>query len=323
MTAKSSDVWRNLATGDGQRVREDGRFDFFWAVLEDRSPALVLFLPELPTDNERLPRLKNLEAGFRMLSRPAFYLKLIDASQRQLFYVLCKDVVEAAEAAETLEGAMERAIRRTQRWHFLLKGGNTGGLAIEAQRGLVGELAFLRELCRAIGPLSAIEAWLGPEGSSKDFEFPRCCVEIKSRRSAAKPHVSISSVDQLSDVDGASLYLRVYNVDGHAAPDGDNLHDHVAHTAKHFDDHTAACDLWEDRICATGYTPDGEYAGTKWTIGAVKTYAVIDGFPRLVPPLPNGVANLTYSVSLDVCERFMAENDDAITTAKGDLYGQT
>lgn len=322
MTMKSDEVWAKLATGDGKRVRENGRFDFFWAILEGGSPALVLFLPTFPKNIEQLPRLRNIEAGFRVLSKPAFYLKLMDGAQKELFYVLCQDVVEAAEGADSLEKAMERAIHRTRRWHFLLKAGNMRGLSLEEQRGLVGELAFLREICDAVGPAAAIEAWNGPEGSSKDFEFPECCVEIKARRSAAKPHVSISSVDQLSDVEGANVYLRVYNVDSAADAEGDSLHDHVARTAGLFELSDLIFEKWQNRIYSTGYAPEGDYANPVWVVGALNTFEISEGFPRLGPHLPAGVENLTYSISLEACEPFRVDNSVAVIAVRGDLNGR-
>jgi Putative PD-(D/E)XK family member, (DUF4420) len=318
---KNDDIWRELASGNGLRVNENGKFDFFWAVLEDASPALVLFLPELPAGSEHLPYFRNLEVGYRILNRPAFYLKLMDGAQREIFHTLCNDVVNSAEKASTLPDAIDCAIKRTRRWHFLLKSGSLAGLSVEEQRGLVGELAFLGELCAEIGPLGAIEAWRGPLGASKDFEFPQVCIEIKSRRSAAKPKVSISSIDQLADVDGANLFLRVYNVDNHSSDVGDSLHDHVNRVGKLFEEHDASYNIWQDRIYATGYSQDEDYGQLKWAVGAVRTYEVKSDFPRLVPPLPDGVENLTYSVSLAACEPFVVPNENASHTAKGQENG--
>ena len=45
---------------------------------------------------------------------------------------------------------------------------------------------------RSVG--TAIEAWTGPTGASKDFELIGTCVEVKTQRVAAKPFVAISSV---------------------------------------------------------------------------------------------------------------------------------
>lgn len=319
--SKTCDVWTDLPAGEGKRINADGKFDFFWAILEGKCPALVLFLPAGIEEAANLPKLSHIEVAFRDLSSRAFVLRLLDDAQRELFLTLCLNVVNAAEGADTLESALSRAIHRTRRWHFFLKGGNSKGLTIEQQRGLVGELALLNELSDAIGPAAAIEAWKGPEGSSKDFEFPHCCIEVKARRGAAKPYVRISSEDQLSDVEGGKLFLRVYNVDSVVLPDGDNLHGHVIRTSKKFEDSSQIYEQWEDLIAATGYTSEDDYADRRWVVGIARTYQVVSGFPRIVSPLTDGVRDLTYSIALDSCAPFMSENDLTAMIEKGNPDG--
>lgn len=314
--SNNADVWAGLTADRGQRVDAASKFDFFWAVLEDECPALVLFLPAGVDEVENLPKLKNIDVRFRTLDKRAFVLRLLDSAQREPFFAMCQDIYEAAEVAETLELALSRAIRRTRRWHFLLKGGNIMGLSPEEQRGLVGELTFLRELSDEIGPAAAIEAWKGPEGSSKDFEFPHCCIEIKARRGAAKPYVRISSEDQLSDVEGGSLFLRVYNVDSAVLPDGDTLHGHVSLTANCFEENDWAYAQWQDLIDATGYAPEGDYADRRWILGLARTFEVVHGFPRIVVPIPEGVGSLSYAIALGACEPFITLNETPLLAAK-------
>ena len=306
---KIIDVWMGLTPGNGQRVNADGKFDFFWAILEGKCPSLVLFLPDGVEETASLPKLSHIAVAFRDLSKRAFVLRLLDEAQRELFLTLCLNVVEAAEGADTLTNALSRAINRTRRWHFFLKGGSPRGLSIEEQRGLVGELAFLDELCDVIGPAAAIEAWKGPEGSSKDFEFPHCCIEVKARRRAAKPYVRISSEDQLSDVEGGNLFLKVYNVDSAILPDGKNLHEHVSKLALRFEENDQAYDLWDDLIAATGYAPEDDYADRRWLVGTTKTFTVIEGFPRVVAPLKEGVGNLVYTIAIESCLPFLTTGE--------------
>lgn len=321
VTSNKTDVWAGLTADLGQRVEAASKFDFFWAVLEDDCPALVLFLPVGVAEVENLPKLKQIDVRFRTLGKRAFVLRLLDHAQKEPFFAMCRDIFEAAEVAETVELALNRAIRRTRRWHFLLKGGNTQGLSTEEQRGLVGELTFLRELSDEIGPAAAIEAWKGPEGSSKDFEFPHCCIEIKARRGAAKPFVRISSEDQLSGVEGGSLFLRVYNIDSAVLPHGETLHGHVALTANYFEENDRSYAQWQELIDATGYAPEGDYSDRRWIVGLTRTFEVADGFPRIVEPIPEGVGSLTYAIALAACEQFLTPNEVPLRTAKSSVNG--
>lgn len=307
---KPRDPWERLDPNEAKRVDVAGRFDFFWVVLEEGMPGLMLRLPSLPQPLPRLPKLKNLVASFRPVSGgSAFVLGLKERSQVEIFETLCRDVVEAGEAGADRDEALSRVLQRTRRWYHLLRGGKTNGLSVEEQRGLVGELAFLRDLVSAFGPDTAIEAWTGPTGSAKDFELIGSCVEVKARRVAAKPFVAISSEDQLADVDGCHLYLRVANVASAVLPEGQNLHDHVRMTAELFKDNGSAFDAWEETLYSTGYDPENDYGNRRWLCGTATEYEVKQGFPRISLPLTPGVENVRYSISLDACEPFRLDGN--------------
>lgn len=237
-----------------------------------------------------------------------YCLTLNERNHLDLFETLCRDVVGAAEAAEDLQAALQRAVRRTTRWHHLLRGGGRG-LSIEEQRGLIGELALLRELVTEVGPMAAAEAWHGPEESAKDFELPGIYIECKARRSAAHPKVRISSEAQLMDIPGARLFLRVQDVDTALDGEGENLTQHVERTGALFADDLIAHDVWERRLFGTGYDPELVEANRTWHPGAVQMFEVREGFPRLVPPLPTGVEAVEYTVRLGDCADFQASGN--------------
>ncbi len=307
---KPLDPWEKLEPDEAKRVDVGGRFDFFWVVLECGMPGLMLRLPFLPHPLPRLPKLKNLVTSFRPVSGgSAFVLGLKERSQVEIFETLCRDVVAAGEAGEDRNEALSRALQRTRRWHHLLRGGRRAGLTVEEQRGLVGELAFLRELVSAFGPETAIEAWTGPTGSAKDFEIIGTCVEVKARRVAAKPFIAISTEDQLADVEGSRLCLRVVNVASAVLPEGQSLHDHVRMTAELFKDDGGAFEAWEEALYSTGYDQENAYDDRRWQLGAATDYDVVKDFPRISSPLLPGVENVRYSISLDACESFKLEGE--------------
>lgn len=315
---KPREPWERLDPNEAKRVDVAGRFDFFWVVLEERMPGLMLRLPGLPQPLPRLPKLKNLVASFRPVSGgSAFVLGLKERSQVEIFETLCRDVVEAGEAGADRNEALVRALQRTRRWYHLLRGGKTNGLSVEEQRGLVGELAFVRDLVSAFGAETAIEAWTGPTGSAKDFEFIGSCVEVKSRRAAARPFVAISSEDQLTDVEKSRLFLRVVNVASAVLPEGQSLHDHVRMTSAMFENYGTAFDAWEQTLYCTGYDPENDYDERRWLIGNATDYEVKEGFPRIPSPLALGVENVRYAIALDACEPFKLEVDLVDTIRRG------
>lgn len=306
---KKTNPWSDIDAGVMKRVDSKGRHDFFWTKVEANAPALLLRLEQGQQEVKPLPKLKNVDVRYRALGdRSAFVVSLLEQSQIDIFETLCRDIVEAGETAEDQGAALSRSVQRTQRWHHLLRGGSLKRLSKEEQRGLVGELSVLRSLVQSIGPDAAIEGWTGPSGSSKDIELGSICIEVKAKRTAARPYVRISSEDQLSDVQGARLFLHVTDVASAIKPKGKTLHDHVSETEKLF---TAGntFDAWEAAVMATGYDKSHDYEDLRWDIVGSKNFEVQSGFPRIETPLLNGVTSVSYSISLDACGPFEVASD--------------
>lgn len=317
-------VWDNLSPGaiDARRVDPAGRHDYFWVVSDRTEPGLLLRLAQETDEVKPLPKMRNLDVAYRdTAGGKALVLLLRDGEQRELFASLCHDIVRAGEEATDNQGALQRSVRRTLRWHHLLRGGKSDLLSIEEQRGLLGELQFLGRLVALLDPRAAIEAWKGPAGSAKDFELDGCLVEVKARRGAAKPFVQISSEDQLADVDGCRLFLVVSSVDAAIKPNGQSLTDHVLVLDKVFaEGDPEAYRLWEEAIIATGFQFEDDYSDRRWSIGKCVEFEVTDGFPRITTPVAAGVSGVRYSISLDACSPFTSPAgslDDLIVRSNG------
>ena len=312
----TTDPWDGLSAGgrDARRVSRIGRWDFFWGLADNNDPALLLRLSEEMVEHRPLPKIRSLDIRYvnadmgRML-----VVRLKDRAQVEIFAVLCRDVVAASEQAKEAQGALRRAIGRTLRWHHLLRGGHAEGLSVEEQRGLVGELDFLQVLVNVRGPRAAIETWKGPEGAAKDFELTGLCVEVKARRGAARPHIQISSEDQLSSVDGAELVLRVCDVDASAKPEGLTLTDHVRAADEILQSDLSAYAIWENALAATGFDHAHDYSERGWTVGKIHHYKVRPDFPRIVPPLTEGVGRVRYTVAIDSCMQFKLPDEEFAT----------
>lgn len=323
--ADHPDPWAGLVAGnvDARRVNPEARQDFFWVVSGKAEPGLLLQVPPDMPAPASLPKMRNLDLAFRNVGGSrSVVLILKDGEQRELFRSLCLDIVSAAEVASDSAEAVQRMVRRTMRWHHLLRGGRSDLLSTEEQRGLVGELWFLRHLIDVIGSFAAIEAWKGPAGGAKDFEIDRCLVEVKARRGAAKPYVQISSEDQLSDVEGCRLFLAVAAVDAAIKPQGQSLNDLVLELERNFSGaEPEAHHLWELAVAEAGFDFEHDYSDRRWTVGKALMFEVMEGFPRIVPPLCPGVSRVRYSIALEACAPFAIDPaliDAALVEETGD-----
>ncbi len=303
--------WMGLEAGkvDTRRVDAKGRWNFFWAVMPRADVALVLQLTALPTPVPDLPKLKNLEIRFQTLpGGPILYIRLKDNAQRELFETLCRDVVVAAELAVTEAEALERAVGRTFRWHYLLRGGKSEILSEEAQKGLIGEIEILKRLVGGLGAKAALMAWTGPSGAPKDFELKADCIEVKARRGASQPFVKISSEHQLADVIDRRLWLAVLAVDRVQSPHGKTLTEIVNDVTCQLEQiEPSAIMDWDLHLADVGYDALHDYSAGRWIVSDPNFYAVTDDFPRIGSPVPLGLSSVTYALALSACEAYRTD----------------
>lgn len=317
-----SSPWNGLVVGgvDSRRMDQFSKWNFFWAVMPKSDPAFVLVLASLPSQLPKLPKLKNLEAGFTSLTvGPAFYLRLKDPSQAELFESLCRDIGAAAADALSEDDALRKVLGRTNRWHHLLRGGRVNALSEEEQRGLIGELSLLTWLATTVGAESALLSWRGPLGSPKDFEMHGHCIEVKGRRAAAQPFVQISNEFQLADVEAHRTWLRVFAVDKVGEPFGETLHDVVQRVGSAVcSDAAALWQVFEEALAASGYRPEDNYVELRWLVADGAWFEVRPGFPRIELPLSGGVSQVRYSLALSACEPFRVNEASVAKTIGGD-----
>ena len=306
--------WSGLEAGkvDTRRVSASARWNWFWAVMPRADIALVLQLGDLPKPTPDLPKLRNLEIRFQTLpGGPILYIRLKDNAQLELFETLCRDVMAAGELAETESEALERAIGRTFRWHYLLRGGKLEILSEEAQKGLIGEIEVLKLLIANIGAKPALTAWTGPSGAPKDFELKADCIEVKARRGASQPFVKITNEHQLADVPDRRLWLAVLAVDKVQSPHGMTLTEYVAEVTEFLErtEPSAIMD-WDLHLADVGYDVLHDYSAWRWIVSAPVFHAVAEGFPRIAAPVPLGLSSVSYALALSACTPFRTDWGD-------------
>ena len=313
--------WFGLEAGkvDTRRVNARGRWNFFWAVMPRIDVALVLQLNQLPDPLPELPNLKNLEIKFQtLLGGAVIYIRLKDLAQKELFEILCRDVVSAGEQGETESDALDRFIRRTYRWHYLLRGGKTEILTEEEQKGLIGEIEILKIIMLGLGAKAALTSWTGPSGAPKDFELAADCIEVKAKRVASQPFVSISNEHQLADVTDRALWLAVLAVDKVQQPYGKVLPECISEVTSLIErDDPALVPDWDAHLADAGYDPLHDYSQWRWQKSEPVFYSVTEGFPRIGAPIPLGVSHVEYSISLSACAPYQSD----WSTVKRRLFG--
>lgn len=310
----TDDPWADLTVPttptnvSARRVDDIVKWDFYWARDKEGHCLLVLRHRVGSSLPAQLPRLKEVEVFEHRgtsAENASLILKLLDGSFRDLFHRLCLDIVSAAARATTETEAVAVMLRRTWRWHHLLRGGGNRLLSANEQRGLIGELRVLElYVLPALGAWNALTAWRGPLGGAKDFLGGQVAIESKAR-AIKEAAVAVSSEYQLDETDITALFLHVSIVD--RAPsdsdDGFTITEAALRLRNLFlqiEDRSAA--RFDELLAAAGFWYDDDYSNERWVISGQSIYRVESTFPRLIPSgLPNGVSDVRYTLSLPLC----------------------
>ena len=230
-------------------------------------------------------------------------LVLTDAQHRDIFDLLVRDLVEAAEQPEDEALGVTRLLARLSEWQQLLRRLSPRGLSDEGQRGLWGELWALREVVApALGMRDAVNAWRGPMGSDQDFQMGTLCMEVKTSAAHDLDRVPIASERQLEVPEDVVLVLVGLSLDARVRH-GETLPDMIR--AVRAAAAEAGClSTLDDRLerCGYGVEDANLYGETGYSVRSFEPFRVGAGFPRLVSTdLPAGISDVRYRVSLASC----------------------
>ncbi len=240
-------------------------------------------------------------------------LSLIDAAYKDMFSLIVSDVIDHAAHIESESSCIQAFLDRIFRWQRFLEKHRPDVLGPEAQRGLYGELWFLREVAlKGLPHEDAIRSWTGPEYDRHDFQFNTCCVEIKTTTSKQHQKLWIANERQLDDSNIQALYIVHLSLDTlqHL---GETLPAIVNSIRESIRPSEFANSLFEDKLFEVGYLAGHEsvYSGVGYAKRDVNAFKVAEGFPRITEgDVPNGVGDISYSILVAECKHFEVKMSD-------------
>jgi hypothetical protein len=240
-------------------------------------------------------------------------LILNDPVFQDIFSTLCSDIFQTA-LGEPTQIALVRSIRnRLEMWKQFLDIYGFQGLSAEYQRGLYGELRFLRDvLIPLAGIEKAVNSWKGPFRLNPDFQISGIGIEVKT--SIAKQHqkIPVASEQQLDDSGLQALYLfhlSIREIDGK----GETLPGIINQIRELICSQNGPVNEFEVHLFRAGYLNkhQAKYENRGYVDRESHIFRVIGGFPRIIEnDLKNGVGDVQYTIDLSACISFRLNEEE-------------
>lgn len=242
--------------------------------------------------------------------RPLIEVVLRNRAFAGVFTTFVNDLTSIAEAAT----GSEEVLDRVRDWISFFEQVTPDGLSGFARRGLWGELFVLREIALpAWGPDRAAASWTGPNPGIHDFSIDSVALEVKTSAANQDQRLTISSERQLDDGPLKLLLLLQLAIDVRPGT-ADTLPALVEEISELLQEHPTASALFERQLLRAGYVDLHAplYAEEQYSVRTARAFAVRDGFPRIIEPLPEGIGRVRYDLSTSACGEFVLDWDDVV-----------
>jgi hypothetical protein len=248
-------------------------------------------------------------------------LRLESAEHREVFISVCTDLAEELQQINAAKERESALLNFMDRWSRFFEKYNSQGLSGERQRGLFGELWWLRTLLQAkIPPLAAVESWKGCQRTYHDFDLGGMVVEVKTTLTKEPRKVQIASEKQLDDCGLVSLHLLVLTLVQSEAG-GETLPDMIRSIKGAFSGDPGSLRKFERSLYEAGYLEtQARLYETSYTVRITELLRVVEGFPRIVA-VPAGLGDLKYSLIIGACSKYLVNTDEYISLLKGGQNG--
>lgn len=233
----------------------------------------------------------------------ARYLLILLSSQqhRDIFATLCEDLIWRISNLTEKEKVVKVLMNRLEKWKSLFEKAASQELSPEEQRGLFGELYFLRKwIGQSFDSLRCVSSWLGPEMDLRDFQQGDWGVEVKTTFGNNHQKIHISSERQLDPSHLKNLFLCHVSLELQNQH-GENLNQLTDIILGMLTDNPGAQAQFRSRLLQAGYYSHHKpfYDKTGYHIRQTTFYSIKDGFPRLEEKdLRPGVGEVKYSIIL-------------------------
>lgn len=233
--------------------------------------------------------------------------KLLNFEHKDIFAVLCEDLITSIADETNVKKVIREVLNRFEKWKSLFNKIGLLGLKPEEQRGLFGELYFLRKFLQANTDfLAVVSTWIGTEKQIRDFQSSTWAVEVKTTHGNNHQKVHISSERQLDTTNLDDLFLYHISLE-QQQNSGETLNDIVNSVTNILRTESIALNKFKSKIYEVGYfdLQRNLYETIGYHIRQDVFYKVENDFPRIEEnDIRIGVGDVKYSIILSQCTPF-------------------
>jgi hypothetical protein len=280
---------------------------------KQRCLALQLNLAEKP-DLTRFSNLKDIKFDFIAddKQKEFFYLSilLLNPDHQEVFSVFCEDLVMEINNLTNEKKIVQQLLNQLEKWISLFDKASFSGLSPEEQRGLYGELFFMRRWINASGNLlRCVKSWTGPEKQIRDFQLNDWGLEVKTTHGKNHQKVHISSERQLDTTNLKNLFLFHLSLEEQQR-NGETLNQIVNYITETLQGDISALRDFRTKLILAGYYHHhtAKYDDLGYQIRNQSYYQIRDTFPRIEESeVRRGVGDVKYSIILSECTNYITD----------------
>lgn len=240
-------------------------------------------------------------------SKKFLLILLLNKQHKDIFSTLCEDLIFGVSEVNTEQVLVEKLLERLVKWQSLFEKVGKQGLTDEAQRGLYGEVYFLREFLNNTEDKNyCLKSWLGSEKAIQDFQYSNWAVEVKTTHGNNHQKIHITSERQLDDSIIEKIFLFHLSLDIRV-DNGESLNAIIENVLESLRDSTMASNLFKLKLLESGYYDIHKplYENRGYNIRQENIYRVTGNFPRITEAIiPVGVGDVKYSIVLSESEEW-------------------
>lgn len=234
-------------------------------------------------------------------SKSFLLIVLTNSEHNEVFSTLSEDLINQIAFVSQEEVLIREILNRFEKWKALFDRAASDGLSDEEQRGLFGELYFLRKwIFKSSNIQHCVQCWLGTERELRDFQSLKHGIEVKTTQGNNHQKIQISSERQLDSSKLDTLILYHLSLDSQQG-NGETLNEIISSIVELLSQDFLALVQFKYKLLQAGYFFHHitKYQIKGYQIRQDSFYKVRDNFPRIEEnDVRTGVGDVKYSIVL-------------------------